>query len=65
MVVKPRDSTGKCPKSPTGGHHWMIDGQDGPTSEGVCRYCDATRDFSNSMSTVSFTKPDKSKEVVN
>lgn len=29
-------------------HHWEIETPNGPTSEGVCRTCGATRDFSNS-----------------
>ena len=28
-------------------HHWDIDPAEGPTSEGVCRKCGATKEFSN------------------
>jgi hypothetical protein len=28
-------------------HHWMIGDQNGPVSVGVCRFCDAHRDFNN------------------
>jgi len=28
-------------------HHWLIGRQDGPASEGVCKWCGARRDFNN------------------
>lgn len=31
----------------THAHHWIIDSPDGPTSQGVCRVCEATRTFTN------------------
>jgi hypothetical protein len=31
-------------------HHWLIAGQNGPTSEGTCKSCGATRAFGNSYS---------------
>lgn len=43
------ENSSRCPKSPTGGHYWMIEGQDGPTSDGVCKYCGESRRFSNSV----------------
>lgn len=38
-----------CSRSPTGGHHWLIDRADGPTSRGRCKYCRTRREFSNSF----------------
>jgi len=29
-------------------HHWSIERPDGPTSSGVCKWCNARRDFANS-----------------
>ena len=37
------------PGCPHGAHHWSIDRPDGPTSSGVCKWCNARRDFSNSQ----------------
>lgn len=34
----------------SGAHHWLIRTPDGPTSEGVCRWCGARRDFANQVS---------------
>jgi hypothetical protein len=28
-------------------HHWKIAAQNGPSSEGTCKSCGATRDFTN------------------
>ena len=28
-------------------HHWLIDGPDGPTSWGLCKYCGAAKEFLN------------------
>jgi len=42
------------PKSPTGSHWWLIDSPRGETSDGVCRYCDATRVFPDGL-TAAFT----------
>jgi len=28
-------------------HHWLIAKQDGPESEGVCKWCGSRRSFSN------------------
>ena len=33
-----------------GAHHWLIGRQDGPSSEGTCKSCGATRDFTNAYS---------------
>ena len=44
----PQKSNGHCLKSPSGGHWWMIESQSGPTSEGICKFCGATKDFANS-----------------
>lgn len=30
-------------------HHWMIDEPNGPTSNGICKVCGATREFKNSI----------------
>jgi len=35
------------PGFPEHAHHWMIGDQDGPVSEGVCKFCGAGRDFNN------------------
>ena len=34
----------------SGAHHWVIGRPDGPMSEGVCKWCNAHRDFSNEVS---------------
>jgi hypothetical protein len=34
----------------THAHHWLIGRQDGPSSEGVCKSCGATREFTNAYS---------------
>ncbi len=39
-----------CPLSSSGAHHYMLAGQDGPTSTGECRYCGLKKDFVNSWS---------------
>ena len=31
-------------------HYWLIGRPDGPTSEGVCKWCNAHRDFTNEVS---------------
>ena len=35
------------PGFPERAHHWMIGGQHGPVSAGVCKLCGAHRDFNN------------------
>jgi hypothetical protein len=30
-------------------HYWLIDGPNGPRSQGVCKYCGATREFFNAI----------------
>ena len=30
-------------------HHWVIRRPDGPVSEGVCKWCNAHRDFTNEV----------------
>ena len=37
------------PACPHGAHHWSIDRPDGPISSGVCKWCNARRDFANSQ----------------
>lgn len=37
------------PGCPHGAHHWSIDRPDGPISSGVCKWCNARRDFANSQ----------------
>jgi hypothetical protein len=32
-----------------GAHHWLIPKPDGPVSEGVCKWCNARRDFTNEV----------------
>jgi len=32
-----------------GAHHWLIRKPDGPISEGVCKWCNAHRDFTNEV----------------
>lgn len=34
----------------SGAHHWLIRKPDGPVSEGVCKWCNAHRDFTNEVS---------------
>jgi hypothetical protein len=34
----------------SGAHHWLIRKPDGPISEGVCKWCNAHRDFTNEVS---------------
>ena len=41
-VVKKRCSSGA--------HHWLIRKPDGPISEGVCKWCNERRDFTNEVS---------------
>jgi len=36
------------PSCSHGAHHWSIDRPDGPISSGVCKWCNARRDFANS-----------------
>ncbi len=43
-----------CPGSPTGAHAWVLTSNRGPTSTGVCRYCNAVREFSNDPYVVPF-----------
>lgn len=38
------------PDCPHGAHHWSIGRPDGPVSSGVCKWCNARRDFSNEVS---------------
>jgi hypothetical protein len=33
----------------SGAHHWVIQKPDGPISEGVCKWCNAHRDFTNEV----------------
>lgn len=28
-------------------HHWVIESPEGPTSIGICKYCGATKEFTN------------------
>ena len=37
------------PGCPHGAHHWSIGRPDGPISSGVCKWCNARRDFANSQ----------------
>ena len=30
-------------------HHWVIESPNGPTSQGVCKFCGLERDFRNSL----------------
>ena len=30
-------------------HYWLIDSAEGPTSNGVCKFCGAEKEFSNSF----------------
>jgi hypothetical protein len=41
------DATPACSH---GAHHWSIGRPEGPISRGVCKWCDARRDFANSQS---------------
>ncbi len=50
MGKKYLNSTGLCPQNPLGGHFWICDPQDGPVSEGHCKYCGAVKVFWNSFS---------------
>jgi len=38
------------PGCPHGAHHWSIGRPEGPISRGVCKWCNARRDFANSQS---------------
>ncbi len=35
------------PHDPTCRHHWMIEPATGPLSQGVCQFCQETREFKN------------------
>lgn len=35
----------RCPLSPTGGHHWLIEG----SRWGKCKYCKTGRDFATDV----------------
>ena len=37
------------PGCPHGAHHWSIGRPEGPISRGVCKWCNARRDFANSQ----------------
>lgn len=40
----------RCPKDPPGrGHHWIIEPPAGSTSKGVCKHCNAVKNFKNSF----------------
>ena len=41
-----------CPKSPSGSHWWRLGTPDGAVSDGVCRYCDAHREFATALDRV-------------
>ena len=30
-------------------HYWLIESAEGPTSRGVCKFCGAEKEFSNSL----------------
>ena len=30
-------------------HYWLIESAEGPTSKGVCKFCGAEKEFSNSL----------------
>lgn len=39
----------RCPNDPPGrGHHWIIEAPAGSTSKGVCKHCNAVKNFKNS-----------------
>jgi hypothetical protein len=40
----------KCDQSPTGGHFWKIECQNGRTSQAVCKWCGMTSTLRNSPS---------------
>lgn len=47
---KSNNGNGHCPKSPTGGHYWVIESShlsDSKQSSGVCRYCRAVKKYWN------------------
>jgi hypothetical protein len=35
-------------------HHWIIEEASGPTSVGICRYCNARRQFKNWLAETDF-----------
>ncbi len=38
-------------------HHWLIDAADGHLSRGVCKLCQAVREFENSHLTAKWSRP--------
>ena len=38
-------------------HHWVIDAADGHLSRGVCKLCQAVREFENSQLTAKWSRP--------
>ncbi len=45
------NANGHCPKSANGRHWWMIEGANGPVSQGRCRFCGIRKEFQNSWDT--------------
>lgn len=45
---------------PTHNHHWTIAEAHGPISVGVCKFCNAHRDFANWLEATDFTGGDES-----
>ncbi len=42
-------ANGAIAEAPTCQHHWVIEEADGPTSQGVCRFCGEAKEFRNYM----------------
>jgi len=48
-MPKRRGQDTKTETAPECVHHWVIEPANGPVSEGRCKRCEVTRDFSNSV----------------
>jgi hypothetical protein len=45
--------------NPAHQHHWVIETANGPSSEGVCKLCQAHRRFPNWLPDVDFRRDDR------
>jgi|FLYL01.1.fsa_nt_gi hypothetical protein len=43
----PGEDSVSAPADPAHVHHWIIGGQSGPSSQGVCKICGAEKSFEN------------------
>ena len=46
-----RPASGQNGENPECRHHWIIESPTGPVSQGICRRCDAVKEFKNYIET--------------